>query len=118
LRHLLHYNTLQRIVDSELYGNKYTLSQMMTDLNDAVFKADLNQNVNTFRQNLQVEYTKMLINALTGRASRRYSNTVKSMVLYSLEQIKRKATAGVGNTSTRAHRNHLKFLINKALSNK
>lgn len=118
LRHLLHYNTLQRIVDAELYGNRYKLSEMMTDLNDAIFKADLNQNVNTFRQNLQIEYTKMLIGIIQGRTSRRYQNTAKSMALYNLQKIKRMASVNTGNTSTLAHKAHLKLLVNKALSTK
>ena len=50
LSHLLHPNTLQRIIDSELYGNQYKLTEFMTDLNDAIFKADINSNINTFRQ--------------------------------------------------------------------
>ena len=41
LAHLLHPNTLQRIVDSELYGNQYTLDQFMTDLNSALFAKDI-----------------------------------------------------------------------------
>ncbi len=118
LRHLLHYNTLQRIVDSELYGNKYKLSEMMTDLNNAIFRADINQNVNTFRQNLQIEYTKMLINIIKGKISRFYQHAAKSMALYNLQKIKRMASAGFGNTSTLAHKAHLKLLINNALNGK
>ena len=53
LAHIMHPNTLQRIIDSELYGNKYSLSQFMGDLNESIFKADLSSDVNTFRQNLQ-----------------------------------------------------------------
>ena len=60
LGHLLHPNTLNRISDSELYGNKYGLSEMMTDLNNAIFKADIAGSVNGFRQNLQVAYTCLL----------------------------------------------------------
>ena len=41
LNHLLHKNTLQRIVDSELYGNAYKLAYFMTDLNNSIFKSDI-----------------------------------------------------------------------------
>ena len=58
LDHLLHPNRLQRIVDSELYGNTYKVSEYMIDLNDAVFKEDTLTSSNTFRQNLQLEYAK------------------------------------------------------------
>lgn len=116
LRHILHPNTLQRIVDSELYGNKYALSEMMSDLNDAIFKADLNRNVNTFRQNLQIEYTKMLISAIQSKGTR-FQHAVKSMALYNLQKIRRIASVNTGNASTLAHKSHLKLLISKALDN-
>ncbi len=114
LRHLLHRNTLQRITDSELYGNDYSLSNFMTDLNNAIFKADIYNNVNSFRQNLQLEYTNMLIDMLTGRQSSRYTNNAKSMALYNLKRIRTMATAS-GNISTKAHKQHLRVLIDNAM---
>ncbi len=114
LRHLLHPNTTQRITDSELYGNQYKLSEMMTDLNNAIFQADIYGNVNSFRQNLQLEYTNMLIGALTGKQSGRYTHATKSMALYNLKNIRRMA-APSGNVSSRAHKQHLRTLIDNAL---
>lgn len=114
LRHLLHPNTLQRITDSELYGNMYKLSEMMSALNNAVFKADIYGNVNSFRQNLQMEYTKMLINMLTGKQKGRFTNSAKSMALYNLKNIRTMA-APSGNISSRAHKQHLRTLIDNAL---
>ena len=114
LRHLLHPNTLQRITDSELYGNEYPLSEMMSDLNAAVFNADIAGNVNSFRQNLQLEYTKMLINMLTGKQANRYTHTAKSMALYNLKTIRNKASA-TGNVSSKAHKQHLRTLIDNAM---
>jgi hypothetical protein len=114
LRHLLHRNTLQRIIDSELYGNDYSLSSFMTDLNNAIFKADIYNNVNSFRQNLQLEYTNMLIDMLTGRQNSRYTNNSKSMALYNLKRIRTMA-ASSGNISTKAHKQHLRTLIDNAL---
>ncbi len=114
LRHLLHPNTLQRITDSELYGNKYTLSEMMSDLNNAMFKADRYTNVNSFRQNLQIEYTNMLISMLTSKQKRRYTSSAKSMALYNLKNVRNQATL-TGNISTKAHRQHIRTLIDNAL---
>jgi len=114
LRHLLHPNTLQRITDSELYGNKYTLSEMMSDLNNAIFKADRYTNVNSFRQNLQIEYTNILISMLTSKQKRRYTSSAKSMALYNLKNVRNQATL-TGNISTKAHRQHLRTLIDNAL---
>jgi len=115
LFHILHPNTLQRIVDSELYGNKYKLSEYMRDLNKAIFNADINTSVNTFRQNLQVEYTSMLIQMLTGKSNGRFSNVAKSMAIYNLKTIRRFTTNGLGDMSTKAHKTHLKTLIDNAM---
>lgn len=112
LMHLLHPNTTQRILDSEMYGNKYKLSEMMTDLNNAIFAEDAATNVNTLRQNLQIEYTKMLIGALSAPG---YANPVRSMVLMNLQNIRKIASNGLGDVSTKAHKEHLKLLIEKAL---
>ena len=114
LRHILHPNTLQRITDSELYGNEYKLSMFMSDLNKAIFKADISNNVNSFRQNLQLEYTKTLINMLTGKQANRFTNNAKSMALYNLKSIRKMAIA-VGDISSRAHKQHLRTLIDNAL---
>ncbi len=115
LRHLLHYNTLQRIVDSELYGNNYKIGEYMTDLNSGIFKADIYGNVNSFRQNLQVEYVKMLIDILTGNSKGRYGNVSRSMVLYNINAIKKMAANRNGDIITKAHKSHLTTLINNAL---
>lgn len=118
LRHLLHPNTQQRIVDTQVYGNEYGIDKMMTDLNDAIFKADALGNVNTYRQNLQLDYTKMLIDMITGKYSNRYPNHGKSMALYNLKQIQKIASNGRGDMQTKAHKEHLKLLISKALDTK
>ena len=112
LSHVLHPTTLKRISDSELYGNKYKLSEFMTDLNDAIFKADAGRSVNSRRQNLQITYTEMLINII---AQEGYSNMAQSMALYNLKNIKRIAGSTSGDVATRAHRQHLALLVDKAL---
>ena len=114
LNHLLHPRTLQRITDSQLYGNDYSLSSMMSDLTDAIFKADIYGNVNSFRQNLQVEYTNRLIGMLLGNSADRYDNNSKSMAIYSLNKIK-SMTAPSGDVSSRAHKLYLRTLIDNAM---
>jgi len=115
LRHLLHRNTQQRIVDAELYGNKYVLGKMMTDLNNAIFKADITGTVNSFRQNLQLEYTKMLIEMINGANSKNYIYASKSMAIYNLKEIKKMASNSAGDISSKAHKSHLTILINNTL---
>ncbi|MDT0558876.1 zinc-dependent metalloprotease [Ichthyenterobacterium sp. W332] len=114
LAHILHPNTLQRISDSELYGNKYSISMFLTDLNNAIFKADIYGNVNSFRQNLQLEYVNGLIAGLTGRQSSRYTHAAKSMMLYNLKTIRAMA-APSGNIASKAHKQHLRTRIDNAL---
>jgi len=111
LRHLLHANTLQRISDSELYGNQYKLSIFMTDLNNIMFKPDVYGSINSFRQNLQTTYTKMLIAIVSGKRSSRYTNATKAMALYNLKNIKTWVSNGTGNIATKAHKGQLKLLI-------
>ena len=115
LKHILHPNTLQRIVDSELYGNNYGLSLMMTDLNNAIFKKDAQTSVNSFRQNLQVAYTKKLISMVTGNSAGKYISSAKAMAIYTLKNIDKKAINDSGDVSTKAHRLHLRTLIDNAL---
>ena len=115
LRHLLHDNTTQRLVDSELYGNKYSLSEMMTDLNSAIFRADISGSVNSFRQNLQIEYANMLAEMVK---SEKYSHHAKSMALYNLKQIDKMAAGGAGDTGSKAHKEHLRSIVKRALDEK
>ncbi|NIK72946.1 hypothetical protein FHS56_000432 [Thermonema lapsum] len=115
LSHLLHPNTLTRIVNSELYGNAYPLSEMMTDLTNAIFMADLSGKVNTFRRNLQVEYVNRLLQVAGLHKGQPYPHVVREMAFYELQRIKElmKRNAGA-DLATKAHRNYLVFLIEKA----
>lgn len=115
LAHIMHPNTLQRLGDSELYGNKYKLSTFMTDLNNAMFKPDVYGSINSFRQNLQITYVKRLVNMVTGRTARRFSPASQSMALLNLKNIKTWVSNGTGNTATRAHKNHIKTLITNVM---
>lgn len=114
LSHLLHPNVLERISDSELYGNQYALSAMLTDLNHAIFAADMNGNVNSFRQNLQIEYVERLTTMLD-QDNTKYSHLAQSMAIYNLKAIRNMMKLHNGNTSTRAHRAHIYYLIDKTL---
>ena len=114
LNHLLHKNTLQRIVDSELYGNAYKLADFMNDLNKSIFQSDIYRNVNSFRQNLQIEYTKILIEIITDKQSINIIHAIKSNALYNLKQIGKMASNSNGDIGTKAHKAHLSLLIKNA----
>ena len=115
LAHIMHPNTLQRLSDSELYGNQYKLSTFMSDLNDMMFKPDVSGSINSFRQNLQAVYVKRLVAMITGNTSNRFSVASQSMAIHNLNNIKTWVSNGTGDLATKAHKNHLKTLITNAL---
>lgn len=114
LSHLLHPNVLSRVSDSELYGNQYSLAAMMMDLNEAIFAADLSGNVNSFRQNLQIEYVERLID-IAKKSNSRYPHMAESMAIYNLKSIRNMMNSHMGNTATRAHREHVRHMIDKVV---
>jgi hypothetical protein len=116
LDHLLHPNTVERITNTELYGNEYSLSSFMNDLTAAIFDADMQGNVNTFRQNLQIDYVKRLTSVLSEEGQEAYDYIVQSQVLYQLNEIKDELEdKSSGNQSTQAHTQHLLKLIDTTL---
>ncbi|MDH3589499.1 MAG: zinc-dependent metalloprotease [Gammaproteobacteria bacterium] len=116
LDHLLHPAVLKRITDSRLYGNQYKLAAFMDDLSDAIFAADAHSDVNTVRQNLQLEYINRLAAMVDGDKKAAYDYPSQSMALFHLEQIRRSlAGKAQGNEETQAHTRHILFAIDKAL---
>ena len=115
LSQLMAPNTLQRLKDSELYGNKYKLSEFMTDINNSIF-SDIKGNIDSFRQNLQIVYTKRLIDIISSDKGKSYKNHAKSLALLNLNQIMN-SISSKGDISSRAHKMHLKSIIEKALDN-
>lgn len=112
LRHLLNYQTLRKISDSEVYGNTYDLAEYMTELNQAIFSADIRSNVNSFRRNLQVEYVKYLIAIYDTKSP--FTNHAKTMAYYNLTKIQQMVATATGNLASRAHKLYLKKMIRDA----
>jgi hypothetical protein len=112
--HILHPVTLQRITNSRLYGNQYSVASVMSDLTKAIFSADLAGKVNVYRQYLQTQYVKSLANILSSPMAG-YDEVAKADALYSLKKIKSMlATAASPDEDTKAHRTNLVFLIDQA----
>ncbi len=112
LDHLMHPVVMKRITDTALYGNGYSLASMMTDLTDAVFEADARGNVNSMRQNLQMEYVTRLAKMVKGD----YDTPSQSMAVYSLNAIDKLLDRKRGtNTATQAHTQNLQLTIDRAL---
>jgi hypothetical protein len=113
LSQVMHRNVLARLTNSGMYGNEYSVAEMMGDLTAAIFDADLNDSVNTFRQQLQLEYVHMLDKTLNTSST---DYIAQSAALYQLNDIKSKmARAKSPDASTRAHREHVVFAIDKIM---
>lgn len=118
LSHLLHGATLQRLTNSRLYGNQYSVASMMSDLQKGIFNADLASNVNVYRQYLQTYFVRQLV-AMVGVQNQQFDDVSKASALYTLKKIKTQlATAASTNEETKAHRANLQFIIENALENK
>jgi hypothetical protein len=118
LSHLLHGATLQRITNSRLYGNQYSVASMMSDLQKGIFSADIATNVNVYRQYLQTYYVRQLI-SITESQNQQFDDVSKAAALYTMKKIKTQLTAAVStNEETKAHRANLLFIINNRLENK
>ena len=119
LNHLVHVNVLKRLSDSQLYGNEYTLNEMLNDLTNAVFQEDSKTVVNTFRQNLQAEYVNRLITISGLKKESSYDYLSQASALKNLKDIlklisKRSRT----NSETNIHRDFLEHKILTALDHK
>jgi len=106
--------TLTRISSTSLYGNTYSVADVMGDLVKAIFNEDLKTNVNLYRQNLQTEFVKGATAIAGGIGA--YDNPSKAAALLTLKKVRTLlATAVSPNEQTKAHRGSLLFLIGKAL---
>ncbi len=115
LDHLLHPVTMQRISDAVLYGSEYPLSEVMADLTDAVFAADAEGEVNTFRQNAQIEYASRLAEIVEDEEEQ-YDYLSQSQALAQLRRTEAMLGAKRGGSAeTQAHTGHLLFVIEQAL---
>ena len=117
LSHILHPVTLQRITNSRLYGNQYSVADVMSDLTKGIFNADITGKVNVYRQYLQTQYVKYIANMVTASTMSPFDDISKAAALYNLKKIKGMlATAVSPDEETRAHRSSLAFIIDNALT--
>lgn len=112
LKQLLHVNTLDKVVDTKLYGNQYDVNTILADLTDAVLKEDIAGNVNTLRQQLQIEYVKQLLEIVQAT---KYSNVSKSAAYFEVQKIRKMASNAGGDNSSKAHKQYIVYLIDNAL---
>ncbi|MBC7949782.1 MAG: zinc-dependent metalloprotease [Chitinophagaceae bacterium] len=120
LAHVLHPATLQRITNSRLYGNQYSVADVMTDLTKGIFDADSKTNVNVYRQYLQTAFVKGLAVMISSDGTgSMYDDVAKAAALSTLKKVKASmATTVSTNEESKAHRANIVFLINNALEPK
>jgi hypothetical protein len=116
LAHILHPTTLQRVTNSRMYGNTYSVADVMSDLTKGIFDADMAGNVNVYRQYLQTTLVKNLAWLVTSEQG--VDEVTKAGARYTLKKIKAKLAAApaTANEETKAHRNNLVFLIDDAVT--
>jgi hypothetical protein len=114
LAHLLHPLVLARLTDTRIYGNGYAVADMLVDLTGAVFAEDLSGEVNTFRQNLQLEYVRRLLAIVEVGST--YDHVSQSMALDRLRWIEDQVSRSRrGSVETTAHREHVLYRISRGL---
>ncbi len=118
LSHLLHPRVLQRIIDTQMYGNEYKIEEVFDDLTDAVFKADIRGNINSIRRNIQTEYVNRLI-GIVGEGKEKGSNydyISQATAFSQLKIISKMMSKGSGrDPGTKQHREFLHHKISFAL---
>ena len=113
MAHLLNATMLRRLTDTKLYGNKYSVLEMMNDLTKACFAADAS-NPNSFRQNLQNAYVENIIALFK---SGRYDAVSQAAALSQLKQVGNICKGGTTDEA-KAHYANLKLKIDQALAEK
>ena len=109
LDHLLHPKVLLRMTNSALYGNEYTLSDYMIDLRRSIFSSDMQKNISTVRQNIQISYLNRLLGVINPKS--KYDNISKSSAYYNINWLKKNINLNIGDLSTRQHKEYLLYLI-------
>jgi hypothetical protein len=117
LNQLLHPNVLARLSDSELYGNEYSVNEVLSDITNAIFKEDIKTNVNGYRQNVQTELVVQLGEIL--KDTTLYDYRSKAAAYNELMKIKGMiASSQSPNESTKAHRKYITYTIDQMLDAK
>ena len=113
LDHILSGWTLSRISDTQLYGNDYSVYEVMDDLTDAIFLEDLNSEVSSVRRNLQTSYVRRLMDIL---AQDYYDELATAATYKSLRDIEKLMKKTSSHAPTKAHRKLIQWIIDSGLN--
>ncbi len=112
---ILNSSTLRRLNNSSLYGNTYSVDELLQDLDAAIFDADLKTNVNMHRKALQSFYTSQLLGIFDSKTAN-YGTETKAAVFSALQRLYKKLkSAKSSDEATKSHRNYLIFQIAEKL---
>ena len=112
LNHLLNSKTLYRLSDTGLYGNSYSVNEMIDDLTESIFIGDQGNEVSTVRRNLQVTYVRRLIEVMS---QDQYDELSTAAVYNSLREIQKILRKASSHNPTKSHRKYLAWIISSAL---
>lgn len=113
LNQLLHPAVLQRISDSALYGNQYSLTQFMRDLTNSIF-VDARK-ASSQSHNVQVEYVKRLIAIAGLDKPSAYDNLAKAAALLQLNSILSSKLPRGADDAAKAQKALVDLMITKAM---
>ena len=112
LDHILSPWTLYRISDTELYGNDYSVDEVMNDLTESIFLGDRDNEISSIRRNLQTSYVRRLIGIL----GQDYYNELATASAYdSLRKIQKIIRGSSNDVATRSHRRLVAWIIESGL---
>ncbi len=112
LDHILNGWTLSRITDTQLYGNDYSVYEVIDDLTEAIFLEDMNSEVSSIRRNLQTSYVRRLIDIL---AADYYDEFATAAAYNSLRDIEKLVKKSSSHGPTKAHRKLILWIIDSGL---
>ena len=112
LRHILSPTVMLRLSDSSKYGNEYTPSEVLTDLEQGIFiKKEI---PSSFKRNLQSSYVDGLMQALDSNS---YDDIARAALFNSLVSIGKfaKSSLSSGDKVSKEHYRYLNWKINSYL---
>ena len=112
LDHILSPWTLYRISDTQLYGNDYSVNEVINDLTQAIFTGDQNNEVSSVRRNLQTAYVRRLFGIL---AQDYFDELSVAAVYTSLRDIQKIVRKSSNDTATKSHRKLISWIIESGL---
>ena len=112
LDHVLSPWTLYRISDTELYGNDYSVNEVLNDLTKSIFTGDLDNSVSSIRRNLQTSYVRRLFSIL---GQDYYDELATAAVYSSLRDIQKIVRKSSNDPATKSHRKLIAWIIESGL---